>query len=189
MSEVRNSELSNRQIVVWCMRRKIIARRLVYLSWITLSSHLGSEMPRCEFISWFSFSSSNSLHEFTRLVLGCLIFVRGNKIDVLIWSIAGYQHLSVRERDDFCSGIATKMIFARSSPRRGSRPPFGPCLVRSRSHSFGWWVRASDFFVAGAPRGDLVHSASHNFIRPDHGSLGTLWQMYPSANFKLVPAV
>lgn len=38
-------------------------------------------------------------------------------------------------------------------------------------------------------RGDLVHSASHNFIRPDHGSPGTLWQMYPSANFKLVPAV
>lgn len=40
-----------------------------------------------------------------------------------------------------------------------------------------------------APLGDLEPSASHNFIWPDHGSPGTLWQMYLSTNFKLVPAM
>lgn len=60
-----------------------------------------------------------------------------------------------------------------------------PGLTAVRRPSQTAAKRVGEVSVA-ALRGDLVHSGSHNFIRPDHGPLGTLWQMYPSANFKLV---
>lgn len=100
--------------------------------------------------------------------------------------------ISLQQRDDFCSGMATEMIFAGSSLERVAPhwTPFGPGLHPVPLHlaNAAKCVTRTSLSSRSA-RGDLVHSASHNFIRPDHGSPGTLWQMYPSANFKLVPAV
>lgn len=75
----------------------------------------------------------------------------------------------------FAGEMATEMIFAGSCLQ--GVPPSSP-LLSDHSSSGG----------IPSPCCDLLHSSSHNFIRPDHGPRGTVWQMYPSANFKLVPA-
>lgn len=98
----------------------------------------------------------------------------------------------LRSRNDRCMlpslfrfllGNGQEMIFAGSGLRRccaGS--VFLPLVSPTTAYILG-------LLCQRAPLGDLEPSASHNFIWPDHGSPGTLWQMYLSTNFKLVPAM
>lgn len=96
----------------------------------------------------------------------------------------------------FAGEMATEMIFAgsclqgTSHPLLCSIPALWPFLFRGNpfpaATAFISSVLPPSFPIT--PCCDLLHSSSHNFIRPDHGPRGTVWQMYPSANFKLVPA-